>query len=134
MRPIIFLLIILSLYSISSDAQNTMCGNGDFDSGQIDPAEWTGYYNTSACVNNNSCPSLPNLGCSLPDFTQAPANTLVDGVWAPGQVVRPLMIKIDSLGWLFFLYWLHLMGYHSDFWGSTLYVCGFCCKILLPFI
>ncbi|GJM35865.1 MAG: hypothetical protein DHS20C18_48660 [Saprospiraceae bacterium] len=38
-------LFLTMLFAGSLTAQiNTMCGNGDFESGLIDPAEWTGYY------------------------------------------------------------------------------------------
>jgi len=75
MKNILFFLACF-VTSHSLHAQlNTMCGNGDFESGQIDPAEWTGYFNNSACDNPDGIP------CILPPpFTQAPANTLAGAI------------------------------------------------------
>ncbi len=61
MRNFIFVLFTFLACQAIGQAQNTMCGNGDFESGVIDPAEWSGKYgNFGACpapeppINTNS--------------------------------------------------------------------------------
>jgi len=62
-----FLSLIILLMAVPLFAQlNTMCGNGDFESGQIDPAEWTGYFKSAGPCND----------CNAPVLTQGIVNML----------------------------------------------------------
>lgn len=53
MKYLFILLTGLSVWPLAAQ-MNTMCGNGDFESGQIDPAEWRGYW-----VNNIPTQNVP---------------------------------------------------------------------------
>ena len=65
----ILIFLLLTTVSLLQAQNQTMCGNGDFESGTLDPSEWDGFYNFS------------DYGCGVVTFTSG----LLPGVIAPGN-------------------------------------------------
>lgn len=59
MKNALILILIIFSFPLFAQNLNTMCGNGDFESGTLDPAEWSGYWAHSYQFSNGAAATPP---------------------------------------------------------------------------